>query len=154
MEDDPLRYDLWIEEALRTVIRRAINLAAEQGLPGEHHFYVTFRTDDEGVEIPSNDFTELRTELDVRRLGGTQKIKNREWDFALYVRNDFYPATLEIPLGLGEITEVRSRWQLGFTWGPLEQWSPWWKIKMPRIGLAALFGDGSNGYRLIIRFRY
>ena len=52
MEDDPLRYDLWIEEALRTVICRALTLAAEQGLPGEHHFYVTFRTDDEGVEIP------------------------------------------------------------------------------------------------------
>jgi hypothetical protein len=52
MEDDPLRYDLWIEDALRTVIRRALTLAAEQGLPGEHHYYVTFRTDDEGVEIP------------------------------------------------------------------------------------------------------
>jgi len=52
MEDDPLRYDLWIEEALRTVIRRALTFAAEQGLPGEHHYYVTFRTEDDGVEIP------------------------------------------------------------------------------------------------------
>ena len=52
MEEDPLRYDLWIEEALRTVIRRTLKFAASEGLPGEHHFYITFRTEDDGVFIP------------------------------------------------------------------------------------------------------
>ena len=52
MEEDPLRYDLWIEEALHTVIRRSLQYAASDGLPGEHHFYITFRTDDDGVVIP------------------------------------------------------------------------------------------------------
>ena len=50
--DDPLRYDKWIEDALRGVITRTLEFAAENGLPGEHHFYVTFRTDDPDVRIP------------------------------------------------------------------------------------------------------
>lgn len=52
METDPLRYDTWIEEALRGVIRRTLGYAAEHGLPGEHHFYLTYRTDADGVEVP------------------------------------------------------------------------------------------------------
>ena len=53
MTDDPLRYDTWIEDALRGVIRRTLDFAAENGLPGEHHFYITYRTDADGIEIPS-----------------------------------------------------------------------------------------------------
>ncbi|MEE8350875.1 MAG: ClpXP protease specificity-enhancing factor SspB [Rhodospirillales bacterium] len=53
MNDDPLRYDTWIEDALRSVIRRTLGFAAENGLPGEHHFYITFRTDADGVEVPA-----------------------------------------------------------------------------------------------------
>ncbi|MEK9671728.1 MAG: ClpXP protease specificity-enhancing factor SspB [Rhodospirillaceae bacterium] len=52
MEDSPLRYDVWIEDALRTVIRNALAHVAREGLPGEHHFYVTFRMEDPGVVVP------------------------------------------------------------------------------------------------------
>lgn len=51
-EDDPIRYDRWIEDALRGVIRKALAYTAENGLVGEHHFYVTFRTDTGVVELP------------------------------------------------------------------------------------------------------
>ncbi len=53
MDDDPFRYDTWIEEALRGVIRRSLNYVVEHGLPGEHHFYLTYRTDADGIEIPA-----------------------------------------------------------------------------------------------------
>jgi hypothetical protein len=54
MDSDPFRYDAWIEEALRGVIRRSLTYASENSLPGEHHFYLTFHTgnDAEGVEVP------------------------------------------------------------------------------------------------------
>ena len=52
MSEDLLRYDLMIEAALRDVVREAIATAAENGLPGEHHFYITFLTKYPGVEIP------------------------------------------------------------------------------------------------------
>ena len=51
-DNSPLRYDLWIEDALRAVITRTLTYAESNGLPGEHHFYITFRTTDEGVDIP------------------------------------------------------------------------------------------------------
>ena len=46
-----MHYDRMVEDALRTVARRALEHAARDGLPGEHHFYLTFRTDDPEVAI-------------------------------------------------------------------------------------------------------
>ncbi len=48
-----LPYDQWMEDALRAVVARALNHAAAEGLPGDHHFYITFRTDFPGVVIPA-----------------------------------------------------------------------------------------------------
>jgi len=51
MPNNPLRYDQMIEEALRGVVRRALRTVVESGLPGSHHFYITFQTTAPGVEI-------------------------------------------------------------------------------------------------------
>lgn len=47
-----LPYEAWTEQALRHVVIEAVAYAAAQGLPGGHHFYLTFRTDHPGVVIP------------------------------------------------------------------------------------------------------
>jgi hypothetical protein len=47
-----LPYDLWTEDAMRHVVAVALAYAAKHGLPGEHHFYISFRTDQRGVAIP------------------------------------------------------------------------------------------------------
>ncbi|MCA8909518.1 MAG: hypothetical protein KDA49_09555 [Rhodospirillaceae bacterium] len=52
MVDDRLRYDRMVERALRDVVREALAQAAKTGLPGDHHFYLTFATDYPGVMIP------------------------------------------------------------------------------------------------------
>jgi len=52
MKSEPLQYEKWVEEALRDVIRRCLSLAATDGLPGEHHFFITFQTGEDGVDIP------------------------------------------------------------------------------------------------------
>ncbi|HYC14552.1 MAG TPA: ClpXP protease specificity-enhancing factor SspB, partial [Stellaceae bacterium] len=49
---DVLRYDRMVEMALRGVVREALAVAQSQGLPGAHHFYITFRTKTPGVDIP------------------------------------------------------------------------------------------------------
>ena len=49
-----LRYDKMVEQALRGVVREALAVAASQGMPGAHHFYITFHTADPGVEIPDH----------------------------------------------------------------------------------------------------
>ncbi len=49
-----LPYGEWTDNALREVVASAISYVAEHGLPGEHHFYITFRTDLPGVVIPAH----------------------------------------------------------------------------------------------------
>ena len=51
-DDDTLRYDKMVEFALRGVVKKAIEEVMDDGLPGDHHFYITFMTDYPGVEIP------------------------------------------------------------------------------------------------------
>ncbi len=51
-EENTLRYDRMVESALRGVVRQAITEVQEIGLPGDHHFYITFLTDYPGVSIP------------------------------------------------------------------------------------------------------
>jgi hypothetical protein len=52
MSTDLIRYDLLVQEALRGVVRKVLTDAAREGLPGEHHFYISFRTDAPGVRVP------------------------------------------------------------------------------------------------------
>ncbi len=52
MGSELIRYDLMVERALRDVVRQALLLVAEKGLPGDHHFYVTFATGFRGVTLP------------------------------------------------------------------------------------------------------
>lgn len=47
-----LPYDQWLEAAYRDVMLKALEHVSREGLAGEHHFYLTFRTDLSGVQIP------------------------------------------------------------------------------------------------------
>ncbi len=49
--EDRLDYARLVRDALREVPRQALRVAAEEGLPGEHHFYLTFRTTHPGVAV-------------------------------------------------------------------------------------------------------
>src|SRR5712675_142634 len=52
MAEDLFEYPKMVETALRGVMREALVRTAREGLPGDHHFYVTFRTHAPGVAIP------------------------------------------------------------------------------------------------------
>ncbi|MFP4313811.1 MAG: SspB family protein [Alphaproteobacteria bacterium] len=51
-DDEILRYDRMVETALRGVVKSSIRQVIKHGLPGDHHFYITFMTTHEGVDIP------------------------------------------------------------------------------------------------------
>jgi hypothetical protein len=51
MATDHIRYDLLAQEALRGVVRTVLADVAKKGLPGEHHFKITFSTTAPGVEL-------------------------------------------------------------------------------------------------------
>ncbi|MBX9741317.1 MAG: Stringent starvation protein B [Beijerinckiaceae bacterium] len=54
MANDLIRYDLLVQDALRGVVRKVLQEAAKEGLPGDHHFYITFRTTAPGVRLSSH----------------------------------------------------------------------------------------------------
>jgi hypothetical protein len=94
-----LPYDEWTEEALRQVVVRALDHAAREGLPGGHHFYVTFRTDYPGVEVPPR----LRAQYPLEM---TIVLQHQFWDlrvdetagaFSIGLSFGGVPATLVVP---------------------------------------------------------
>ncbi len=46
-----INYELLVEDALRTVVRGSLALAEHEGLPGDSHFYITFQTTADGVQM-------------------------------------------------------------------------------------------------------
>jgi len=51
MAKDLIRYDLLVQDALKGVVRKVLSDAAREGLHGDHHFYISFRTDFPGVRL-------------------------------------------------------------------------------------------------------
>lgn len=85
MAKDWLRYDQMVEDALRGVVRRALTEAAVSGLPGDHHFYITFRTDNPLVRIPQHLKTQYPREM-------TIVLQHQFW--GLEVTDDSFTVTL------------------------------------------------------------
>ncbi|HEX6860844.1 MAG TPA: ClpXP protease specificity-enhancing factor SspB [Caulobacteraceae bacterium] len=84
---DLMHYDAMAQEALRGVIRTALRQAAgPQGLPGEHHFYITFRTKGPGVSGPSDLLGKYPDEM-------TIVLQRQFWD--LDVDEDGFAVTLK-----------------------------------------------------------
>jgi hypothetical protein len=71
--EDFLQYELLVEEALRGVMRKALDLVAKHGLEGDHYFHITFRTDHPGVDIPAHLHREYPEEMPVI-------LQNAFWD--------------------------------------------------------------------------
>lgn len=85
MARDVLRYDRLIEDALRSVVRRALTDTVEQGLPGNHHFYITFKTGFDGVVIPARVRAQFPEEM-------TIVIQHQFWNLA--VEDDLFRISL------------------------------------------------------------
>ena len=70
---DKIDYDALQQEALRGVVRAALKLAAANGLPGDHHFFITFRTTAPGVTRPGSRLARYPDEMSII-------LQNEYWD--------------------------------------------------------------------------
>ena len=74
LPDSLIPYDEIVQEALRAVVGRVLGSVAETGgLPGDHHFYITFKTQGAGVDIPKRLIERFPDEM-------TIVLQNRYWD--------------------------------------------------------------------------
>src|SRR5437868_1328721 len=65
MAVDHIRYDILTQEALRGLVRTVLADAAKNGVPGEHHFYISFDTAAEGVRLSSRLRSQYPTEMTI-----------------------------------------------------------------------------------------
>jgi hypothetical protein len=73
---DEMHYDALAQEALRGVVKAALKRAAEpEGLPGSHHFYITFRSKAPGVTLPTDLAQTYPDEM-------TVVLQHQYWDLA------------------------------------------------------------------------
>ncbi len=92
MAEDLIRYDILTQEALRGVVRKVLGEVSRAGLPGEHHFFITFETRFPGVRISARMLEQYPEEM-------TIVIQHQYWE--LLATED----RLEIGLSFNEIPE-------------------------------------------------
>lgn len=85
MAQDLMRYEDMAREALRGVVREALRRAADDGLPGAHHFYISFRTQAPGVDLDPDVATKYPDDM-------TVVLEKQFWDLA--VDDDAFEVTL------------------------------------------------------------
>ncbi len=98
MTIDLMNYEQLTQDAMRNVVKRALEHVVEHGLPGEHHFYVSFDTNFPGVSISEAIYEQYPEEM-------TIVIQHQFWglevtDDILRIELSFnnVPEKLEIPL--------------------------------------------------------
>lgn len=86
VRDSLIPYDEIVQDALRAVVGRVLRqIEGYDSLPGEHHFYITFKTQAQGVDIPAHLIAKFPDEM-------TIVLQNRFWD--LKVGEDLFSVGL------------------------------------------------------------
>lgn len=76
MADDQIRYDILTQDALRGVVRKVLSEVSRTGLPGEHHFFITFATHAPGVRVSSRLLARYPEDM-------TIVLQHQYWDLAV-----------------------------------------------------------------------
>ncbi|OPF97694.1 hypothetical protein I8G32_03612 [Rhodopseudomonas palustris] len=92
MATDHIRYDVLARDALRGVLRHVLTDVAQHGLPGEHHFFITFQSKGDGVKLSPRLLAQYPEEM-------TVVLQHQFWD--LVVTEDRF----EVGLSFGGIPE-------------------------------------------------
>jgi uncharacterized protein len=83
--NDRFHYDALVDDALRSVVRRVLTQVAKKGLPGSHHFYISFRSNDAGVQLPDYLRAKYPEEM-------TVVLQHQYWD--LIINDEFFEVTV------------------------------------------------------------
>ena len=97
MPVDHIRYDLLTQDALRGVIRVVLTDAAVKGLPGDHHFFITFDTRVDGVRLSARLKASYPEEMTIVLQHQFWDLVVREDDFDVGLAFNGIPERLHIP---------------------------------------------------------
>ena len=95
---DLMHYDAMAQEALRGVVRAALRRAASpEGLPGAHHFYITFKTDAPGVSAPTDLLAKYPDEMTIVLQHQYKDLAPGETFFTVTLKFGGQPKRLSVP---------------------------------------------------------
>jgi uncharacterized protein len=97
MAEDHIRYDILAQEALRGVMRKVLAEVARTGLPGSHHFFITFLTGAPGVRISSRLRERYPEQMTIVVQFQYWDLKVSETGFEIGLSFSDVPEKLEIP---------------------------------------------------------
>jgi len=97
MAIDLIRYDLLVQDALRGVVRKVLADVAQGGLPGEHHFNITFKTHAQGVQLSARMRKEYPVEMTIILQHQFWGLKVTDQGFEVGLSFHKVPETLIIP---------------------------------------------------------
>lgn len=118
MSKQGLRYEQMMEQALRGVMREALSYVAERGLPGQHHFYITFRTEHPGVQIPDSLRQKFPREMTIVLQYQFWGLKVEESGFEVTLSFDSKHERLVVPfLAVSAFVDPSAQFGLQFTGG-------------------------------------
>ncbi len=83
--DDEINYNDMVEKALLEVVRESLRHVAKNGLPGDQHFYITFKTHYPGVDLPSHLAERYKDDM-------TIVLQHQFWD--VVVEKDYFSVDL------------------------------------------------------------
>ncbi len=92
-----LPYEQWTEAALLRVVAQALAYVALHGLPGEHHFYLTFRTDYPGVALPPRLRAQYPQEMTIVLQHQFWDLRTDEEGFSVGLSFGGVPSMLRVP---------------------------------------------------------
>jgi uncharacterized protein len=98
-QDSLIPYDEIVQEALRAVVGRVLGEVEETGLPGDHHFYITFKTQAPGVNIPSHLIARFPDEMTIVLQQKFWDLKVGQDGFSVGLSFNRVPSHLFIPFG-------------------------------------------------------
>jgi len=97
MAEDHLRYDILAQEALRGVVRKVLAEVSRTGLPGEHHFFISFATRAPGVRLSEKLLGQYDKEMTIVIQNQFWDLKVNETGFEVGLSFDGQPEMLAIP---------------------------------------------------------
>ncbi|RST84847.1 hypothetical protein EJC49_18600 [Aquibium carbonis] len=97
MSDDHIRYDILAQEALRGVMRKVLSEVARTGLPGNHHFFITFLTGAPGVRVSTRLRERYPEQMTIVLQYQFWDLKVTETGFEIGLSFSDVPEKLEVP---------------------------------------------------------
>ncbi len=97
MAEDLIRYDILAQEALRGVVRKVLSEVARTGLPGAHHFFISFVTRAPGVRLSQRLLEQYDKEMMIVLQNQFANLRVSETGFEVDLSFDGRPETLGVP---------------------------------------------------------